>query len=153
MSLRVADGRSECPRSRTEVGGSEINSHGALTTGIEGVVFLPQASIVGNLSYSWASGPDFWTAGAEGRYYLTPNTKLAGDLVWSGGGRDWLIGASLEHRWSGTPFSGFVSVDYLTGPHDWAALVGARVFFDQPNATLQSHDFDVPFNTGTFLTY
>jgi hypothetical protein len=124
-----------------------------LTAGVEGVVFLPSASVVGQAYYNWTDGPDFWTLSLEGRYYFEPNTKLTGLLAWQTGGDadQWLIGSTLEHRWSGTNFSTFISADWVprdSAPDDVGLLVGFRYLFDQPNGTLQSHDYEIPFSLG-----
>jgi len=129
------------------------DSNGFFTTGIEGVVFLSKASIVGKADYNWSDGPDFWTLSLEGRYYFEPNTKLTGLVAWSDIGADeWLLYGALEHRWQNTPFSTFVTADWRPsgggGDSQWGVMVGFRYLFDQPNGTLQSHDFEVPFSQG-----
>jgi hypothetical protein len=121
---------------------------GVFSAGIEGVVFLPNASVLGNVRYI-SDGGSSWTAGVEGRYYFEPNTKLTG-VVQSAfnGGSGTQLTAALEHRWEGTKFSTFAAASYWTPAGGaWSFMVGARIFFDQPNATLQSHDFDIPFTT------
>ncbi len=133
--------------------GSDLfsSSSTVYTAGVEGVVFMPNVSVVGKLTYNWAdSAPDFWSISTEGRYYFDPNTKVTGALAYSneGSSDNWLFSAALEHRWTATPFSTFASLAYMpsSGPDRWAALVGFRYLFDQPNGTLQSHDFEVPFS-------
>jgi hypothetical protein len=142
------------------LGGGEQNpfqssrSNGFLTTGVEGVVFLPSSSIVGQADYTWGSSLNYWTLALEGRYYFEPNTKLTGQVAWNSNhasvSNEWLLYGALEHRWSGTPFSTWVSASYrpASGDNLWGLMVGVRYLFDQPNGTLQSHDYEVPFSQG-----
>src|SRR5262249_44719710 len=122
----------------TEPFGHKSNSF--FTTGIEGIVFLSNASVAAWANYNWSDGPDFWVLALEGRYYFEPNTKLTGRVAWNSVGDDeWLLYGALEHRWQGTPFSTFVSADWRPAPHDndtWSIMIGARYFFDQPNGPL-----------------
>ena len=92
-----------------------------VTLGVEGIVFLPSASLVGTAYYNWADKGDSWTLSLEGRYYFGPDTKLSGWLAWNNGRRRlvWLLASALEHRWSGTHFSTFISADWL--PRDGAS--------------------------------
>ena len=137
-----------------EVGVADLNGQGLVPVGVEGVVFLPSAMISGqaiyNPSISKFGFPSFWTASIEGSYYFEPNTKLSGAIFWSNikflSSEIWIGQVSLEHRWAGTPFSTFLTA--LVPNHNvWAFGGGVRVFFDQPNATLHSHDYDVPFHS------
>jgi hypothetical protein len=124
------------------------------TAGVEGIVFLPNASVLGKIA--WVGGGDApddgINVGLGGRYYFEPNTKLTGTIDYFSDGDDsWLFTAGLEHRWSGTPFSAFVTGSYETAssaPDTWGLMIGARFAFDQPGSTLQSHDYEIPF-TGT----
>jgi hypothetical protein len=144
-------------------GGGEENpfdtsrSNGFVATGVEGVVFLPHASIVGQADYTWGSSLDYWTLAAEGRYYFEPNTKLTGEVAWNsnhaGASNEWMLYGALEHRWAATPWSTWVSANWrpatASGNDDtWGIMVGVRYFFDQPNGTLQSHDYEIPFSQG-----
>ncbi|MBN8996907.1 MAG: hypothetical protein J0H94_16930 [Rhizobiales bacterium] len=121
------------------------------TVGVEGVVFLPSASVLGKVAWSGGGSgaiDDFWNVGVEGRYYFEPNTKLTGAIDYYSTDPDaWQFTAALEHRWSGSPFSAFVSGTYVTADNNnmWGILVGARWAFDQPGSTLQSHDYEIPF--------
>lgn len=125
-------------------------SNGVFTAGVEGVVFMPNTSVLGKVTYNWADAPmpDFWDVGIEGRYYFEPNTKVTGAIdYYSVNPNAWQFTAALEHRWSGTPFSTFASATYVTqgGGNQWGLLIGARWAFDQPGSTMQSHDFEIPF--------
>jgi hypothetical protein len=130
------------------------SSNGFFTSGVEGVVFLPSSSFVGMADYNTGSGANFWTLALEGRYYFEPNTKLTGQVAWnsnhSGGSNEWLLYSALEHRWSGTPWSTWVSANYrpASGDNLWGVMIGVRYLWDQPSGTLQSHDYEVPFNQG-----
>jgi hypothetical protein len=136
------------------LGASGVNifskSSAVYTAGVEGVVFMPRGSVAGKVAYnSAASIPSFWTFGAEGRYYFNSNTKVTGGVSYSPSSMNgWLLSAALEHRWTGTPFTGFTSVGYMpsSAGDRWALLVGFRYLFDQKGSTLQSHDFEVPFS-------
>jgi hypothetical protein len=145
------------------LGGGEENpfqtnrSNGFVTTGLEGVVFLPSSSFVGQADYTWGNNSmNYWTLAAEARYYFEPNTKLTGEVAWNsnhaGATNEWMLYGALEHRWSGTPWSTWVSADWrpakVNGVNDdtWGIMVGVRYLFDQPNGTLQSHDYEVPFS-------
>jgi hypothetical protein len=127
------------------------SSNGFATLGFEGIVFLPSSSFIGQADYNFSDGGDFWTLSLEGRYYFEPNTKLTGLFAWSAGSANdaWLIGSTLEHRWAGTRFSNFITADWAPidgGPDKVGLLVGFRYLFDQPSGTLQSHDYEIPFN-------
>jgi hypothetical protein len=142
------------------LGGGEENpfnngSNGFGVAGVEGVVFLPSASFVGMADYTFGNhNVDYWTLAAEGRWYLEPNTKLTGQVAWNsnhnGASNEWLVYGALEHRWSGTPWSTWISADWrpASSNNTWGLLVGVRYLFDQPNGTLQSHDYEVPFSQG-----
>jgi predicted porin len=142
------------------IGGGETDpfqttsSNGFLTTGVEGVVFMPKGSIVSQVDYTSGSGLDFWTLALEGRYYFEPNTKLTGQVAWNsdhnGASNEWLLYGALEHRWTGTPFSNWVSASWrpASGDNQFGVMVGVRYLFDQPNGTLQSHDYEIPFSQG-----
>jgi hypothetical protein len=128
---------------------------GIATVGVEGIVFMPNASVLGKVAWNGGGSgaiDDFVNVGLEGRYYFEPNTKLTGAIdYYSTDDNAWQFTAALEHRWSGTPFSAFVSGTYVTADsgssnnNSWGLLVGARFAFDQPGSTLQSHDYEIPF--------
>ena len=86
-----------------------------VTLGVEGIVFCPVPAWSAQPSYNWADGPDFWTLSLEGRYYFGPNTKLTGLVAFNDGnsGSSWLLSSALEHRWTGTHFSTFISADWV----------------------------------------
>jgi len=137
-----------------EVGVADLNGQGLVPLGIEGVIFLPRVSITGQIVYnaniSKFGFPSFWTASLEGSYYFDPDTKIAGDLFWSNikflSNNLWVGRVKLEHRWSGTPFSAFLTA-FLPDHNNWGIGAGVRVFFDQPKGTLHSHDYEVPFSS------
>lgn len=125
-------------------------SSGVFTAGVEGVVFLPNASLLGKATYNWADSAanDFWNLAFEGRYYFTPNTKLTGGVSWFDLNDTWVLSAALEHRWAGTGISNYISAAYLPSSvsDSWSLLVGIRFLFDQPGSTLQGHDWQIPFS-------
>jgi hypothetical protein len=129
------------------------NSSGIGTVGVEGIVFMPSASVLGKVAWNGGGSgdfgmSDFWNIGVEGRNYFEPNTKLTGAVdYYSIDPNAWQFTAALEHRWAGSPFSAFVSGTYVTAGdnNQWGLLVGARFAFDQPGSTLQSHDYEIPF--------
>jgi hypothetical protein len=124
---------------------------GIATVGVEGIVFMPNASVLGKVAWNGGGSgdiDDFVNVGVEGRYYFEPNTKLTGAIdYYSTDPNAWQFTAAIEHRWSGTPFSGFLSGTYVTADSNnaWGFLIGARFAFDQPGSTLQSHDYEIPF--------
>jgi hypothetical protein len=104
------------------------------------------------------NGQDYYDGILQGRlgghYYFNPDTRATLDLnyysnnladVWSAEGK-------LEHRFTGTNWSGFVSGGYVTDNypygdwHAWTAKVGFSLLIDPPGSTLQSHDKAVPFD-------
>jgi hypothetical protein len=146
----------------TEVGVGELNGQGVVPVGIEGVVFLPNAAISGQAVYNpniskFRSFPDFWTVSLTGSYYFEPNTKLAGTIFWSNifSNDLWVPQVTLEHRWAGTPFSTYLTALFPNSSTigNWIVAGGVSVSFDQPNGTLHSHDYEVPFSSvlGQFL--
>ncbi len=143
------------------LGYSSINPSGGSvgTVGVEGIVFMPSTSVLGRIAYNGANaslGGNYWDVGLEGRYYFEPNTKVTGAVdYFSAKPNAWQFTAALEHRWTGTPFSTFASANYLTqsGSNSWGVMIGARFAFDQHGATLQSHDFEVPFAASTAVHF
>jgi hypothetical protein len=74
--------------------------------------------------------------------HLTPNLKLQADIGVSafngGGGDQTMVDAAAEYRFDNTPFSVFGALDYnhSSALNVTRALVGGRLFFDPPGATL-----------------
>jgi hypothetical protein len=131
------------------LGASSLNGSGVFTAGAEAAAFLPSATLIGQIAYNWADAlADFWTFTGEGRFYATPNDKIAGIASYrSGTGYDYgILTALYEHRFDGTMLGLFASVSYLTGPETWRGLVGVHGYFDQPGSSLQSSDYERPFS-------
>jgi opacity protein-like surface antigen len=137
--------------------------------GLEGQAYLGNFTAEGTVAYITASAFDedisLWNARFGGKYYFTPDDKLSlfGNFVSineSGAPDIWGIDGSLEHRFSGTPWSAFVKAAWYResegGEHAdlTTALVGVRVSLDGQGSTLQSHDRAVPWqsNLGIFGT-
>lgn len=118
------------------LGGSSIAGNGALTVGGEGAVFLPSATLVGLLAYTWGDDQlsDFWTASAEGRWYWNANTKLTGTVTYNDYNSAWMLSAGGEHRIAGTMASIFADANYFTNDtgNGWELFAGGRLFFDIP---------------------
>lgn len=124
-------------------------SFGLGTVGAEGAIFMPNATVLGKVTYNFPeSGSEFWNLAVEGRYYFTPNTKLTGAASWFDINDTWVLSTALEHRWTGTGFSNFIQASYMPNSvsDNWALLVGVRGLFDNPGSTLQSHDWEIPFS-------
>ncbi|MFO1183795.1 MAG: hypothetical protein U1E56_03285 [Bauldia sp.] len=81
----------------------------------------------------------------QARFYLMPNFKLQADAAHasvSGGNDVTSLGVSAEYRFTNTPFSLFGAGrwDHATGLNVTTGVIGGRLFFDPPGATLQSHE-------------
>jgi hypothetical protein len=141
------------------------------TAGIEGEAYFNRLTLGGQVSISnttfddgFASSQDHhsWRARGYLSYYLTPDTKLVGDVRYtyfderidSTDQERWDFVGTVEHRFAGTPWSIWASGTYSsfsstvdnnwTG-NQWSALVGVRLFTDVPGSTLYRHDREVPF--------
>jgi hypothetical protein len=86
-------------------------------------------------------------------HYFSMDTRGTIDLAWVNSpafDSAWSATGSVEHRFTGTPWSLFASLGVSgasgTDIRPWTAMVGARLFVDQPGSTLASHDKAVPFN-------
>ena len=149
----------EEPRRRAGLllGASSIAGNGAWTVGAEGAVFMPSATLVGLLAYTWGDDdlPDFWTASGEGRWYWNPNTKLTGTVTYNDFNSAWMLSAGGEHRIAGTMASLFADATYYTNDtgNGWELFAGGRLFFDKPGQTLQGHDHEVPFAAARAITF
>jgi len=139
------------------LGASNLAGGHAITLGAEGAVFLPSATLVGLLAYSWGSNgqPDFWSAFGEGRWYATPDTKLSASVAFNEFNTAWKWTAGAEHRFTGTKVSLFGEGTYYhnTFGDGWEVFAGGRVFFDRAGETLQGHDYEVPFAAARPITY
>ena len=144
------------------LGGSGVNGHGSFTAGVEGAVFLPSASLVGQTNYTWTDSnfPDFWIIAGEGRWYLTPNDKLAGLVSYGTGGGNsaWKLTANGEHRFAGSWLGLFAQASWFAWDQNhstdgWEAVGGVHLYFDRPGETLQQHDNDIPFSTPAALPF
>jgi hypothetical protein len=139
------------------LGYSEVGFNGhELQTGVEGAAFLGQFTLTGALGYTWGDNDDGaysgWDVLGMATYYLTPNTSLAGAVELWGSGSGWALGARAEHMITGTDMSVFGNASWATEDGDewWQATAGLRFFFHNPNATLQQHDWDIPFGAVVF---
>lgn len=139
------------------LGGSSLDGDGAVSAGVEGVVFLPSVSWVGQAIYTWGSGsvPDFWTLSGEARWYWDPNTKFSAIATYADWNSSWMFTLGAEHRYDNTPFSLWVSASYFSNDDNdgWEAMLGARWAFDQPGQTLQGHDYEIPFAVGRTISF
>jgi hypothetical protein len=138
--------------------GSNLSGASVWTLGAEGAVFLPSASLIGLVAYNWADNngvPDFWSAGGEARWYLTPNTKLTGSVSFNEFNTAWKLTAGAEQRFTGTMVSLFGEGNYYTNSQGtgWEGFAGVRAFFDRPGQSLQRHDHDVPFASARAITF
>jgi hypothetical protein len=131
--------------------------------GVEGQAYLGNLTAEGSVTYTGLSvysiDANLWNARLGGRYYFTPDTKLALGVNYFSiegmgeSGDAWGVDGSLEHRMTGTPWSGFVKASYLDGEgaSQTTALVGVRVSLDAAGSTLQSHDRAVPWQSSLGL--
>lgn len=126
--------------------------------GLEAQAYWGNFTGEGSIAYTslYKGHASLWTGRLGGRYYFTPDTKLSLgvdyvslDGMGSGSNDAWGVDGGLEHRFSGTPWSGFVKAAYLdaSGAHVTTALAGIRVSLDAPGSTLQSHDRLVPWQS------
>lgn len=143
-------------------GAGSATPFGFWQLGVEGQAYFGNLTGEGSVSYTGIHEGDanLWTARLGGRYYFNPDTKLALGVDYfsvdgNGTGSDdaWGVDGSLEHRFSGTPWSGFIKAAYLDadGAHVTNALVGLRVSLDGAGSTLQSHDRAVPWQSSLGL--
>jgi hypothetical protein len=131
--------------------------------GVEGQAYFGNFTGEGSVAYSGINysslDANMWNARLGGRYYFTPDTKLALGVDYfsvDGLGENadaWGVDGSLEHRVTGTPWSGFIKAAYVDsdGESQTSALVGVRVALDAPGSTLQSHDRAVPWQSSLGL--
>lgn len=127
-----------------------------LGLGIEGAAFMPNSALVGRLGYFTGNDGDsydYWFAQGIGRYYVTPNTKLAGIVGWFSDPGSFMLAAGAEHLFEGTSVSAFGRAAWFDNDSTWEAVGGARFFFKQPGTTLEQHDRDIPFSEATVVNF
>lgn len=142
----------------TAVGfGASGSSAHEIGLGVEGAAFLGNTTLVGRLGHNWGDGYAYWSAEGILRYYITPNTKVAGIVGWAGGSwTEWMLAGGIEHLFAGTNISGFGRIARFTdgtGDGAWELTAGARFFFHRPGTTLQQHDWDIPFAEATVANF
>jgi hypothetical protein len=124
------------------------------TFGVEGQMYWPDFTLYGQASVSAVQGgDDGWMTQlrAEGQWFLSDDTLVVGDVMWSHLSADGddanilTLLAQLEHRFNGGPFSGFVrgrfdhqSADFFD-VDQFSAVLGVRVQADPPGSTEKSH--------------
>lgn len=136
-------------------GYTNLGGYSAPTIGVEGYFNLTPSTILsGQAAYLFNSDIDNLSYLRGILYqYFSENTRGAIDAAWAFSDAfdsAWSVTGSLEHRFAATPWSLFGSVGISgvrhSDVHPWTAMVGARLFVDQPGSTLASHDKAVPFN-------
>lgn len=143
-------------------GAGSLPGAGLWQVGVEGQAYWGNFTGEGSVAYTGVHSGDLnlWTARLGGRYYFTPDTKLSlgvdyfsADSSFGESEDAWGVDGSLEHRLTGTPWSGFIKAAYLDadGEHETSALVGLRVSLDGAGSTLQSHDRAVPWQSNLGL--
>ncbi len=125
-----------------------------LTTGAVGAEakhYLTNATLGVQAAYNFTSysGYGYGQIAAFGNYYFNPNHRIGfraqyffGDAA-SG---SWELTADVEHGF-GNALSLWASASYFDnyGYGFWRGLVGFRLFLDQPGATIQSNERNVPW--------
>jgi hypothetical protein len=147
----------------TRFGGGALGVYGAAnfptgatigTVGAEVEGYLGAITLGANADYNWGDGFDFWTVRGEADAYVTPDFRVGGELSFiSADGTDaWGAALDTEYRFTGTPLSVWAEGAYTSfdsgGPEIWAGLLGVRVFMDPAGSTLESHDREVPWDSG-----
>ncbi len=132
-------------------GAGSIGGTGRAIIGIEGAIESNEFVLGGNLAYYTGAGgfaaADLWVA-----YYLTPDTKLRGDFVFSGasGSGAGIVGG-IYHRFAGTPVVGFGRAGVFNS--NAYALVGGTILFNDPGTTLRGHYREAPFRASLPLHF
>jgi hypothetical protein len=137
------------------VGGGSIFYVHTLTFGVEGQMYWPQFTLYGQASVSKLTVSDESAHAvqlrAEGQWYVTDNTMIVGDLIWTHLTEDsdtsnvLSVGVSAMHRFHGGPLAGFIKArwDHLSYEsaigNNFVVLGGVRVHADPPGSTLKSH--------------
>jgi opacity protein-like surface antigen len=149
--------------------------HGII--GAEGQAYLGPLTLYGQVGYDTSIGDPLafgvdrisaWFARGTGRYYVNPNTRLEGTVLFASGRMDfvgsapstdfdvWLLRAKIEHKLAASPFSLFAAYEWSRNKFDAAGnffgvkvedqkfTVGARLYINEN--TLQWND-----NKGTTL--
>ena len=136
-------------------GDFSVNTFGV---GVEGAAFMGNTALVGRVGHYWfggdAVGSSWWAEGI-GRYYVTPNTKLAGILSWQNNPNVFMLAAGVEHLFSGSNISGLGRTAWFTGDgySAWELMIGAKLMFGRPGTTLQQHDWDIPFAEASAINF
>jgi len=146
--------------------GQDVGELTTFTTGLEGQVYVGNATIGGQATYNWGSlssiNFNMWNARGYANYYFNPNTKIGADVSYAdfsvnggsaGSATELRLTGVAERRFANTPWSVWGSGSFAslsaTGLSEhasvWTGLVGFRLFLDQPNSTLMTHDHEVPF--------
>lgn len=125
------------------------------TVGVEGQLYWPQFTLYGQASLSsMTSGPDSGHIAqlrGEGQWFLTDDSALIGDVIWTGINFDsyhtnvLTLAGSYMHRFTGTPWAGFVKGRWDHASTDgynasaFSVLAGVRLHADPAGSTLKSH--------------
>ncbi len=135
-------------------------SQTAFGGGVEGAAFMGNTTLVGRLGYYGAGGdfapPPFWSAEAIARFYVNPNTKLAGIAAWQSDPGLFMLAGGIEHLFAGSNISGLGRIAWFNGEggyNAWELMVGAKMMFGRPGTTLQQHDWDIPFAEATAINF
>jgi hypothetical protein len=124
--------------------------------GIEGKAHLGAMTLSGMVADNLPStGSNFWVGSVGASYYFTPNQRIGAAATFVGDnglgvGNNVVLTADVEKRFV-DPISIWGSVNYApnagsSGGGLWSVLAGLRVFADQPNGTLRSHEEKVPWH-------
>jgi hypothetical protein len=136
-------------------GASAVPQANQTTIGVEGQVYWPQFTLYGQGSVSrmQSFSSDGWAfqLRAEGQWFVSDDTVVLGDLMWTRADLDfanastWTFAGTLVHRFTGSPFSGFLRARYdtidteFTTLDEWSAVAGVRLSADPPGSTDKSH--------------
>lgn len=130
----------------TNTNGGGGSASGPLV-GIEGQIYNGPLTLGADVSLAnLSNGVDtVVTIHGQARFYLMPNLKLQADASHasvSGGNDVTSVGLGAEYRFTNTPFSIFAAgrYDHAPGQNVSTGVIGGRLFFDPPGATLQSHE-------------
>ncbi len=125
-----------------------IGDTSAWTVGGEYAAFMGNTTLAGSLSYSNVDdlGLDVWGLGGEYRIFASDDLRFdlgAGYLRADAGGGsiDGLqVGAGVEYRFSGTPFSLGANVAYVDADVINTTTIGLSLRFDFGNGSLKARD-------------
>jgi hypothetical protein len=115
--------------------------------GGEVALFVNNVDIVGELGYIFGD-TDAIEAALGLYYYFNPDTYVGLEVasVWPDGGGDFQgVSVGIEHRFAGTPFTGFLDAGWdNAGGDNYAVTAGTRILFGGP-ATLRDYFRANPF--------